>query len=240
MPASRLACLVVLVVASAASARADGLIYQLPKDGTWVRYDMELVEKERGGDDLVKASFVVASVGTAKEGGQPCRWIEFRMTMHRGGREHTELYKVLVPEKHLTRGGSPIDHVIRAWKGLGGDGMDYTAREIDEPESARDPLPAFLAGPPKDGKKLDPEVVETKLGKLKCEGLTGSFTFGDDAAEARITYTTRLHEKSPFGVVTCSMDYEVSRGGRIHEEGTIKFTFAESGTGAESKIPESK
>ncbi len=220
-----------LVALSNTLAHADGLFYQLPKDGTWVRYKSELKTLSNGEERLFAAgTLTVSSVGTATENDEQCRWIEIasEFTVERKGKKDTiaETTKILVPEKYLTAGQDPSAHVLRAWRKRG----KQAAAAIDlAGDGARDikSMNEILRGPAEDGKPLEAAVIESKLGKLECEGFRG--------VERDTSYEVRLHEKASFGVVTYR--HETNRGslGRA-----IEFTLADQGTDAKSLIPEAK
>ena len=54
-------------------ARADGLIYKLPKDGEQVRYEMEIAASIGGQDVTTKGSVTVSSVGQSTVDNEKCR-----------------------------------------------------------------------------------------------------------------------------------------------------------------------
>lgn len=219
------------------TARAEGLVYQLPQDGAWVRYSVEFVEREQEEDDVGKGSLTVSSVGKANENGEACRWIEFNWDVTENGREQKIVAKVLVPEKHLARGTKPIDHVVRAWIKVG----DGEPLPLDVNGMRAGPLPSFLAGPSDDAKKLDPEVVETeKLGKLRCEGLSGTNQFKQGSQEITISYLNRLHEKAPFGIVSSRMEFTSRRNSQRLDSGTLSLKLTDLGQDAQSALPESQ
>ena len=235
MRALCMATLTALLTLPAATARADGLLYQLPEDGAWVRFDME-VARERGGEQMtIKGSMAMSSVGQTTIEGEKCRWIEVEMRMKRGEDERTFITKLLIPEKHLKKGEKPLDHVVKAWQKQGAG----EARELKDPYSSNaGPLPAFLSGPLKDPKELDKELVESKLGKLQCAGLTGRAEFKQGQTDAKVTFHTRLHEKAPFGVVTCRMVYTGEREGQPPRSVTVTLKLTEVGDKATSKLPD--
>src|SRR5262249_53928106 len=94
-------CFLFLGLSLAQSALADGLIYKLPDDGAQVRYDLEIATT---GDNKVKGSLSVSSVGKATENGEECRWIEFKMITNDDGQDHIIISKVLIPDKHIGKG----------------------------------------------------------------------------------------------------------------------------------------
>jgi hypothetical protein len=226
-----LTCL--LVVGASGTARAEGLLYQLPDDGAWVRFDMEMSGQRNGMTQSMNGSLRMSSVGGAQENGEDCRWIEIHFTVNREGREFTTMAKLLIPEKNLKKGETPLEHVVRAWQKQG----EQEPREFDNPEGPHSPLPAFLSGPLEDVEKLEKEVVESKLGKLECAGVRGRLRVANDTMAVKVKQEARLHEKAPFGVVTCRMEYEIERDGAVQQTGTLTLKLAELGSGAESALP---
>lgn len=78
------ATLFTTVVATAAlsTAHADGIIFQLPKDGAWVQYRMVGKEVDGGDGDkkVFRGTVMLSSVGVETVKGKKCRWIELRNT----------------------------------------------------------------------------------------------------------------------------------------------------------------
>ena len=182
----------VLLVSLSAVARADGLLYKLSEDGSWVRFKMEYTLQVGGMDQSSEGAVTMSSVGAVKENDQPLRWIEFKLEPE----NDKEVVKLLVPEKHLKGGEDPLTHVARAWIKR----ANSEAEPLADP-AGHDALKVLLAGPLKDLKKLDKQTVESKLGKLECEGLTGQTHLKSGNEEVDVTYTVRLHDRAPFGVV---------------------------------------
>jgi hypothetical protein len=98
---------------------ADGLLFHLPKDGTWATYHVDLtgqIGESQGETGRAKLTIHMASVGQVTEDGQPCRWIEITMEANsveadkvngRNMREHVKLIcKALVPEKFSRQRGN--------------------------------------------------------------------------------------------------------------------------------------
>lgn len=229
-----IACVLVLLAHSA--VRADGLIYQLPEDGTSVRYDLEMKMERDGVEKSAGGYLAVSSVGKEKHDDQPCRWIEFKMVFDIDGKERIIIAKTLIPEKALKRGENAGAHMVRGW-----------LKQRDEPEMLKDlqgpsagPLPAFLAGPAADAKPLDKKSVESKLGKLDCAGVVGTHKFMTGQEQVNIKQETRLHDKAPFGVVSSRMEFKVEREGAPQHGGVITLTLLEITQGARSELPEQK
>lgn len=117
--------LIVLLIAAgcfvlpASAAQAQGLLWNLPKDGTWVRYEgtykqVEFRPDSTEGDVAVDwiQHLTIKSVGseTAEYHGQmvPCRWIEIKVQTGKPSEAGVEtgpvgarIFKVLVPEPRV-------------------------------------------------------------------------------------------------------------------------------------------
>src|SRR5205823_14201674 len=104
-----------VVVTSIEVARADGLIYQLPADGTQVRYDNEVVFNNNGQEVTTTGTLTLSSVGVATVDGEKCRWIEIKAARKSNNGEQITIAKFLIPEKDLGKGKSAGDHLIRGW-----------------------------------------------------------------------------------------------------------------------------
>ena len=218
--------LIALAVASVSlastPARADGLLYRLPKDGTWARFEMRHTN-----DNAVvrKTDVFMRSVGRTDDS-EGSRWLELKYPQEEG----TRTVKLLIPEQRLQEGESPLDHVLRAWVRKG-EATESLAK-------ARDFwLLVLLAGPLTQVEELERKAVDSPLGELECPGLTGrAHVREDDRFELDLTYTTRRHEKAPFGVVTCDIDGILLRGGEKKAKFKIEFRLAEVGENAMSEM----
>src|SRR6185437_10830959 len=134
------------------TARADGLIYQLPEDGAQVRYDTEITTSVGGQDVGSKGSVTISSVGAVLVDNEKCRWIEIKMISSDDGQERLVIAKALIPEKHFGKGKPAGDHMIRGWLKIG----DNEAQEIKDLKAPTAlPLRVFLGGPPTNPGDLD-------------------------------------------------------------------------------------
>ncbi|MFN0051152.1 MAG: hypothetical protein ACKV0T_03120 [Planctomycetales bacterium] len=232
---TKLALLAALVFPQA--VRADGLIYRLPEDGTGVTYDMEL-KRGQGMEVGVKASFKLSSVGTEMVNGDKCRWIEIRLAFAENGQERTILSKMLIPEKHLGKGKSAGDNLVRAWIKMG-DMEAMELKDLKQPQAG--PLAAFLAGPDPAAMKLDPIPVENaKLGKLECAGEIASHQLDQGGNVVDMTFEHRLSEKAPFGVLASKLKFTTNRDGNVVEQGSATFTLTDISTTALSELPNNR
>ena len=221
------------------------MLYQLPADGTWAQFDLKM--NAEMGDFKVRAegSLRMASVGRSVEQGEPCRWIEADLQMKVSGipssAKQTQRFtvKVLIPEKHLKAGASPLDHVVRGWIR---ENEQKVVALADPKEMRRSPLPVVLAGPLKDAKRLEPIEVESKLGKLSCPGVTGvvEVAGGPGPQQQGMTLETRRHQKAPFGVVTSNWKPQMPGDADGKASMVMEFKLSDLGTGAKSELPEQK
>jgi hypothetical protein len=99
------------------SAYADGLIYRLPPDGTWVRYrgkqeatEAVTLDGKRFPDFTIESTLTLRSVGQVTTDGDKARWIELEWKIPpaeaRTGR--IIILKMLIPEDDLRRGRDPL------------------------------------------------------------------------------------------------------------------------------------
>lgn len=199
-------------IAMPRSARADGLIYNLPADGTRVIYDMTYVQKDRrpGFEEKMSGTLAVASVGKKLVSGMACRWIEFTWSMTRRGRKRMFAWKLLIPESALGKGRSPLSNVRQGWWKLPGSlrflGYDASRKTaVFEPSMIElGPIPAFLPGPLADVKVAKPATIETAIGKLKARKLSGKSEYKQGHSrpldKLAVDYELQLADKVPFGV----------------------------------------
>jgi hypothetical protein len=224
-----------LAAALTQTALADGLIYKLPEDGAQVRYDLEIAIA--GQDTRVKGSLTVSSVGKATENAEDCRWIEFKMITSDDGQDHIVISKALIPEKHLGKGKSAAENVIRGWI-KEENGEPFEIKDLKAPQAVA--LRAFLAGPPKNAGELEKKEIDGKLGKFECPGATGELEIESDIGTIGINLENRLHEKAPFGLVTAAWKFELKNNGQVAVAGTFTLTPADTSTTALSDLPDKK
>jgi len=246
------AAVVALLVSAASPARADGLFYKLPKDGTWASYQFETSVKLTEDKEMkIKGTLRMASVGEATEGDQPCRWIEVTMEMTRPEIEGVkpgeetkermkETTKVLIPEKFLAKGQTPLEHVIRAWAQSGQS--KGKPRELKDANNIDEgPSPLILAGPLKDPQQLDKVEIESKLGKLMCAGESGTVEFKmKRGGTMKGTLESRLHPDAPFGVVASKWTLQIQEEKSPAMTMVWDFKLADFGEKAKSELRDAK
>ena len=243
---------------------ADGLIYQLPADGTWVRYDIQIEgtgrSEGRAPRELkVKGSFTVSLVGQAMDDGVKCRWVEIKSEVSEVGKPkdlNLVLLKLLIPEENLKRGKDPLDDVRRIYYSRKISGGEVTPVEkIEEPWRKRYEIERFRSFFPKPleaVKRLGKETVVTGIGRLECEVMSGKSSLPKsplrDGAEWAWEgkFEILLNDATPFGVASMRSErtgYETSTGknSRKTETDTLTIlTLSEVGDKAVSDLPLAK
>lgn len=239
--------LLVMIAAAAIStnaAYADGLICKLPDDATWATFKVEGYKEKRDKRKEPVAGWLrMSSVGSATEDGQPCRWIELDDTYSKEGRpERRVINKLLIPEKYLTAGETPGEHIVRGWSRFD-QPEPGNARPLDKLEGKPFASQAwvYLVGPATDEQKLDPLMIDhKKLGQVNCERRSGTFRAKiphlQGPREVSGTFETRLHDRAPFGVVW----YEFTGQEPDGRELKVTLSLDDFGPTAISALAESK
>jgi hypothetical protein len=227
--------MLLIFVSSFQAARADGLIYQLPADGTQVRYDNEVTFSGNGQERTSTGSLTLSSVGVATVNSEKCRWIEIKTTRKTDNGEQVTIAKFLIPEKDLGKGKSPGDHLIRGWIKRG-ENEPQAVTDLKGPQTRL--LVAYLAGPPQNPRELDKTEIDGKLGKFACLGIAADYEFVGDNGSLGVAMENRLNEKAPFGVVSAVWKFERKQNGQVMGSGTSKLTLADMSTTALSELPD--
>lgn len=219
----------------ASGCRADGLIDQLPPDGSWVRYQATLTNASGADKSQITGTITIASVGkriTEDQG--PCRWLEIVSELSDGKNKQVSVGKFLIPDTALARGQNPRNFIVKAW------GKDATGlkEEGNLPEDVGSMLDMLLHGPLEDAKPIAEAVVDTKLGKLTCTGTSGSRSrkLGSETESMSLKVASRLNAKVPFGVVEYAAKFSVA-GSEPPQTGSIRLLYEDSGKDAKSAMP---
>lgn len=236
-----------MVEASASVALGDGLLYQLPPDGTWATYSLDGSSATDTRELRSKAKLRIASVGHLIVDGEPCRWIEVQSfdldipgMNSRILESQNQTFKLLIPEKHLSKGSSPIDHVLRGWGVLGPKGQHKpeALRNVNAKEFDWILVPLILAGPLHNPRTLEDAEVDSKLGKVPCGGIRGTLRVESagnrPATECEVEY--RSYAKSPFGIVTADYAIKAEPVTALR----LRLRLIDFGKNAVSALPEAK
>jgi hypothetical protein len=230
---------VLAFVANSAPVAADGMIHDLPADGSWVRFDVIGEGQKPGGEVAVslKGTLTLKSVGREQAEGIDCRWIEFEMALafQRGDRngEQTELFKLLIPEKYLATGQNPRAHVVKGWKRDAAGAiqeLDLKNRNARDVES----LDELLNGGQAKSEKSDGVEINTPGGTFQCTRLNGKES--SPSGDIDLEIQTWLTDTVPFGVAAYRHSKMRRRAGESLGGRWIELKYSKSGTGARSAV----
>ena len=213
---------------------AEGLLYRLPEDGAFVKFEMEFSSNWKDeGEKTHKGTLTMSSVGEAKVDGKSCRWLEIKMEDQA---DLNHLAKVLILREKLKAGESPLDHAVKGWRKMREGGpKEITAFKTHDAGM----LPLLLPGLLTDAKELPKKVIDSKLGKLECVGHTGKSAFEpNNEMKFDITYEAWINDKAPFGVVSARLKVKALKNGEEAGTWTMTLRLVEVGEGAKSALPD--
>jgi len=247
-------------------AFADGLIWRLPPDGTFVElrgecqgefkpvlskeFAQKLPSKEIEKLEHVQSfkmqnTVTIGCVGEVRRAEQNCRWIELKIQAD----HHENVLKILVPEKFLARGEDPLAHSILTLfnpkdvdrtKAPPEKGFDRIGYEIDRFR------PVFPM-PLKDVRELPRKTIETPIGTFSdCEMIAGTTEFdrpllAQGRWEVKSSWQIALHPDAPFGVVQIHSEataHEYARNTRSDISTTCTLTISRKGSDAKTTLPD--
>lgn len=224
-----------LIAIVCTSARGDGLVFQLPKDGSFIQYQKDVdgifETKKFNGQQLI----TIRALGEVNEGDIACRWIEFRFDEVDSSANYF-VVKCLIPVKYFKQGENPGEHIIRAWA-KAKDTSPHAVENVKEMQSTL--LRGMLEGPQTNAKELDPIDVKSSLGVFSCAGVAGDYEFEFHRnGTFALHVENRHHEKAPFGVVGATWKIEWFRDGKSIGTSTTRFHLIKTGVDAVSGIPD--
>jgi len=218
--------LICLFVASR-SVKADGLIYQLPKDGSWVRYEVVLhhwdytplhspqedlgdERRTRPREDYDRGVMVVQSVGKVTVDGEACRWIELKAEpppTNKRAVNAAQVYKMLIPERDLKEGGDPFRNVRKMYYQPGAGVLTIDMADKDMVKYQLDRIRRYFPSAPTQMTREKLYVLETPNGRITGELLTFTFRFEGKLSAGKYgfysntcRYRVVLDPNAPFGV----------------------------------------
>jgi hypothetical protein len=266
MPTKRnmIALLALFCTSSIANAQ---IISKTPNKGDWAKYDVTGkvdTSEPGGGSDQTQGEITIRFLDTdIDENMQTLRWIELEAKISDLGSpedSRVAIIKILVPDSDIISGKSMADKIKKCYIKEGDDGEEEV-KDFGPYSIAAKQFAAMLWPDKAHSKK---ELTETKITvgaeTLECKGI--SFVVpqpifsservksddGDDFEE-KVTETDETfdldvtvysHDKSPFGLVQFKirMEDEVKEDMKISME--FEGTLKETGTGAESALPDHK
>jgi hypothetical protein len=145
-----------ICLSTVGTIRADGLLYRLPEDGTWMRYSFKQTMALSKNEMMnVEGTLTLGSVGQEKIKNETCRWIEIviEAKLPDEGRTVKSVFKALIPEKRLKKGEEPLGHWVRGWAKLGDQKPQRLTQEmLSNPVLM---INLFVAGPLQNTKALE-------------------------------------------------------------------------------------
>lgn len=248
---------------------AQGLIWELPPNGSWVRFE-GTYEKEMPGPDSndlnVKLKWtrhlIISSVGSEMaefEGAQtPCRWLEFKCITGKEtesgvapGVSGPRIYKVLIPEKVVNgqikdKSGLPVTFlpIIRGYRKVG----DRPVEPLKTNVLRFYPMITMLEHYTKWESEGGPATIDIPTGAVSAREYKGSYVSESTTTRSKNEGTIWRTSEIPFGVakwaVTVTRDTKGGTQPRTDFKMTSRIQVAmsahEVGNDAESELPGSR
>ncbi len=246
-----------------ASVFGQGLVWSLPEDGSWIRYEgdyRQVVYRPKSNlGDLTLAwrrHLEIRSVGTenAEWNGAnvACRWLEFEVITGvaegeiKAGPGGHQIYKVLVPESEITGQSRdanqiPVEYlsVVKGYHQIDDAPFREIASGVFQPYPTVSLLRNF-----KDLSAAGTTSLSVTLGNYQASEYAGELVSED--TDSRSTNKTQVwsSQEVPFGLVkwTVQIDREekdasdVRDNFKAHSQIRVTMEAHETGTGAQSKI----
>ena len=88
--------------------------------------------------------------------------------------------------------------------------------------------------------KLEKKTISGKLGKLSCEGVTGTVQFSGGQMIMTVKLENRMHEKSPFGVVSSRWEIGAGSEGAAQMKMIWDLKLIDLGDDAKTTLPDNQ
>ncbi len=256
--------IVALLLVVVSPARAQGLLWNLPESGTWVRYSgqyrqVTLRPQSEQGDLSLQWQRILEIRSLEREQAeyqgkeQTCVWLEFEVMTGQQVDGQLEVgpgskrqYKVLVPESVVTGKKSLKADVPLAFIPIVKGYRQFDTGKVEEMKA--EVLQVFpiisQVFVSVDAKVNNPEEVSVPAGTFQASRIDSSFVIEDRSS--RTTNQTQLwvDEKAPFGPVKWSVRIDREEKNVIdprdqfkkHAEMVIQMEAVQTGTNATSKL----
>ena len=228
------------------SVQAQGLIWNLPEDGSLVHYEgtYRQVEAQPGSSEgNLEMEWIrhltIKSVGKedAEYRGKtvPCRWIEMKLQTGRvkdgliaTGTVGERIYKVLVPESAIigqTRDneGLPVSYlpIVRGYRKT--NDKDATPKEINSKVLQIYPIISLVRHYRDMTRSEIPEIVQVGQEDVQCTKLTGSFE--QESLTDRVLHESSIYlsDSVPFGLAKWTV--KVTQEAKVEVEQRTEFKF---------------
>ncbi|MFM9966650.1 MAG: hypothetical protein ACKV2Q_36185 [Planctomycetaceae bacterium] len=213
----------------AEESKSAALFQTLPKDGTWVEFNVNVT---LNGKEIVPI-WGARSVGQAFHGGKQCRFIEMEQTCD-DPRLANMTWRLLVPEDEFGEGKDPLSKAVKRWVKVGkSDPEAVDSIELRAPDFAM-----LLAGPKQNIKTEEAkEKVSWQQGDLECSVVSGHNEVEFGTVKLSMTHRVFRHKDVPFGLAGMQQELNASIGGQ-KQAATIKMTLKDHGKDAKAKLPD--
>ena len=210
---------------------AQGVLWQLPANGSWVRFEGECTQvvprPNKVGEDLNlkwQKQVVMKSLSTEeaeyRDEKQPCRWLEFKITTGtvvdgtlQAGPGSEVLYKILVPEAAIH---GEVTEISETAVGKSEVFVSFIPivkgfRKVGEEEPLALPAGVFQAYPIlalvqhyREYTEAGEEMVELPTGSVSAKKMQGSSVQESPSVRSANTGTLWRSETAPFGLAKWS------------------------------------
>lgn len=221
--------LVVILFLNVTSPAAESRSWlgDLPRNGAWVSYYVEVEARSDQATRLIKLS----SVGSTTHEGAPARWIELAV-LSTDETETFDIVKMLIPEAAFAKQGNPIEKAVKIWgKKQGEDVAEYASlREYNNL------MAGILRGGRMDAEETDEtRTISWQRGSLEARkvAVESDQTFGRTRFQMKQNYF--VNEKVPFHLAAARLEVEVSFGQR-RQVIEVDATLQDMGQDAKSLI----
>jgi hypothetical protein len=182
------------------------------------------------------SSLTIRSVGRVERGGEVSRWIEIEERFKRkAGKDVVQVWKLLVPEKHLGMGANPLEHVVSAWYSMS---EDTAPVHVENQQEIRIHLRQLFFGPNDEVTKLDGKSLEINSESLACSGRAATRSEKSGADGAQLFYETWSNSRFPNLAVRQRCDIRIQDKGRPELKKEWQFIYVDSGKDATTALPD--
>ena len=216
-------------IAIADEPKSAALFQTLPKDGTWIEFNVNVT---LNGKEIVPI-WKARSVGQAFHGGKQCRFIEMEQTCD-DPRLANMTWRLLVPEDEFGEGKDPLSKAVKCW-----GKMEKNEPEAVESIELKDPIFAMLLAGPKQNLKTEEAKakVSWQQGDLECSVVSGHNEIEFGNTKFGMTHRVFRHKEVPFGLAGMQQELNASIGGQ-KQTALIKMSLRDYGKDAKPKLPD--
>ncbi len=243
-------CFAVLAASVAQSAEAQGLIWKLPEDGSWVRYEGSYKQVEAR-PDSTQGNLEIEWIRHVT-----IRWIEFKIQTGKidqgainTGTVGERIYKVLVPEDAVLgtisdREGLPVSYlpIVEGWRKT--NDADPTPMQIKSGVLQVYPMISLIRHYKSMEEQTAAETVPVGMNDVSAKVMRGSLE--QESLTHRILHESTLYrsDEVPFGLARWTVkisserkaDVEPRTAFKFASEITVEMNAREIGTDAPSEL----